>query len=71
MYAIRSYYAIGLTGADIKAGTFDSLVRGGITFATPEQKQLMPKAKAGQSFYLYPRAEEDWKKWRTPIPKPN
>jgi len=63
--------SIGLTGADIKAGTFDSLVRGGITFATPEQKQLMPKAKAGQSFYLYPRAEEDWKKWRTPIPKPN
>ncbi len=63
--------SIGLSGADIKAGTFDSLVRGGITFATPEQKQLMPQAKAGQSFYLYPRSQEDWKQWRTPIPKPD
>ncbi|PNH88360.1 MlaD family protein [Vibrio diazotrophicus] len=63
--------SIGLSGADIKAGTFDSIVRGGITFSTPEQKQLMPAAKAGQSFYLYSRAEEGWKQWRTPIPQPN
>jgi len=63
--------SIGLSGADIKAGTFDSLVRGGITFATPEQNQLMPQAKAGQSFYLYPRSEESWTQWRTPIPKPD
>jgi paraquat-inducible protein B len=63
--------SIGLSGADIKAGTFDSIVRGGITFSTPEQKQLMPAAKAGQSFYLYPRAEEGWKQWRTAIPQPN
>ncbi len=63
--------SIGLSGADIKAGTFDSIVRGGITFSTPEQKQLMPQADEGQSFYLYPRAEEGWKKWRTAIPKPN
>ncbi len=63
--------SIGLSGADIKAGTFDSIVRGGITFATPEQNQLMPEAKAGQSFYLYPRSQENWTKWRTPIPKPD
>ncbi|WJG23000.1 PqiB family protein [Vibrio furnissii] len=61
--------SIGLTGANVKAGTLDSLVRGGITFATPEQKQLLAPAKSGQSFYLYPAAQDDWKKWRTAIPK--
>ncbi|MBY8071960.1 MCE family protein [Vibrio fluvialis] len=62
--------SIGLSGANVKAGTLDSIVRGGITFATPEQKQLTAAAKAGQSFYLYPTPKEEWKKWRTAIPKP-
>ncbi len=62
--------SIGLSGANVKTGTLDSIVRGGITFATPEQKQLTAAAKAGQSFYLYPTPQEEWKKWRTAIPKP-
>ncbi len=62
--------SFGLSGADIKAGTIDSIVRGGITFATPEQKTLLPKAQPGQSFFLYPEPEETWTKWRTAIPKP-
>lgn len=62
--------SIGLSGANIKAGTFDSLVRGGITFSTPEQKQLEPIAQNGQTFFLYAQAEENWKAWRTAIPKP-
>ncbi|MFC5077654.1 Paraquat-inducible protein B [Vibrio thalassae] len=59
---------IGLSGANIKAGTVDSLIRGGITFSTPEGNQLQPKAKPGQSFYLNKSAEEKWTKWRTAIP---
>lgn len=39
--------SIGITGANVKAGTFDSMLRGGITFATPEQKQLTPAAPEG------------------------
>lgn len=62
--------SIGLTGANIKSGTLESLLRGGITFATPEQAQLQPIAKSNQSFYLYPAPEEAWTKWRTAIPKP-
>jgi len=62
--------SIGLTGANIKAGTLDSIVRGGITFSTPEQNQLEPAAEDGQSFYLYAKAEDGWKEWRTAIPKP-
>ncbi|WP_045495282.1 MlaD family protein, partial [Vibrio hyugaensis] len=62
--------SIGLGGANIKAGTIDSLVRGGIAFSTPEQSQIPPAAKKGHSFYLYPQAEESWLEWRTAIPKP-
>ncbi len=62
--------SIGISGADIKAGTVDSLIRGGVTFATPQDKQLAPVAEQGHSFYLYPAAEQEWKQWRTPIPKP-
>ena len=62
--------SIGLGGANIKAGTFDSLVRGGIAFSTPEQSKIPPAAKNGHSFYLYPEAEEGWTQWRTAIPRP-
>lgn len=62
--------SIGLTGADIKSGTFDSLLRGGITFATPEGTQLQSVAQQGQAFMLHSTPEENWKKWRTAIPKP-
>ncbi|MFB9134190.1 PqiB family protein [Vibrio olivae] len=62
--------SIGLSGADIKAGTLDSIVRGGITFATPEEKTLLPAANPGASFLLYPEAKPEWKSWRTAIPKP-
>lgn len=62
--------SIGLGGANIKAGTIDSIVRGGITFSTPENSQLQPIAQPGQSFFLYPTPEESWKTWRTAIPKP-
>ncbi|KOO10828.1 hypothetical protein AKJ18_32245, partial [Vibrio xuii] len=58
------------SGAEIKAGTVESLLRGGITFATPEDKQLTPPATPDQAFYLYPQGEEEWTKWRTAIPKP-
>ncbi|WP_434762806.1 MlaD family protein [Vibrio fortis] len=62
--------SIGLSGANIKAGTVESLLRGGITFATPPTDKLQPQAAEDQSFYLYPQAEDDWKMWRTAIPKP-
>ncbi|RJX72835.1 MCE family protein [Vibrio sinensis] len=62
--------SIGLSGANIKAGTLDSIVRGGITFATPEQSTLEPQAKAQQAFFLYATPEDNWLSWRTAIPKP-
>lgn len=62
--------SIGLSGANIKSGTFDSLVRGGIAFATPDHQTLFEPAPRGHTFYLHPHAQKDWKKWKTAIPKP-
>ncbi|GAM75604.1 paraquat-inducible protein B [Vibrio ishigakensis] len=62
--------SIGLSGANVKAGTVESLLRGGIAFATPEDGNLLPTAKNGRAFYLYKQADPSWLEWRTAIPKP-
>ncbi|GEA50852.1 paraquat-inducible protein B [Vibrio inusitatus NBRC 102082] len=62
--------SIGLSGANVKAGTVDSLLRGGIAFTTPEEQELLPIAEAERSFYLYKQADPTWHEWRTAIPKP-
>ncbi len=62
--------SIGLTGAQIKAGTVDSVIRGGIAFSIPETNTLKPIAKPDRSFILYSEPKEEWKEWRTAIPKP-
>ncbi|MCL9783121.1 MlaD family protein [Vibrio sp. S4M6] len=61
--------SIGLTGANLKAGTVDSLIRGGIAFSTPDNSELQPPARQDQTFYLNPAVEQSWKNWRLPIPK--
>ncbi len=60
--------SIGLSGADIKAGTVDSIIRGGIAFSTPDDKPLQAAAKSGQTFLLYAQAEPQWLEWSTAIP---
>ncbi len=62
--------SIGLTGAEVKAGTLESIVRGGITFATPENVQLQPIAREESTFLLHSKAKPEWRTWRTAIPKP-
>ncbi|ELR64571.1 Paraquat-inducible protein B [Photobacterium marinum] len=60
---------IGLTGASVQSGTVDSLIRGGIAFATPEEQPLAPKAKQDSHYLLYKDAKPQWKTWRTAIPR--
>ncbi|MGR5280867.1 MlaD family protein [Photobacterium damselae] len=60
---------LGLTGAEVKAGTVDSILRGGISFATPEKQPLSPKAHNGKHFLLHKEVNPQWLSWRTAIPK--
>jgi paraquat-inducible protein B len=62
--------SIGLTGADIKAGSLDSLISGGIAFTTPDDKALQPPAESKHSFFLHTEVEDKWLKWNLPIAKP-
>ncbi|MGF1877139.1 MlaD family protein [Photobacterium frigidiphilum] len=62
-------FTIGLTGAKVQTGTVDSLLRGGISFATPEEQPLSPLAKQEEHFLLHKEADDKWKTWRTAIPR--
>lgn len=60
--------SIGLTGATIHSGTFESLIRGGISFATPEGGVLEKAAESNQHFLLHNQSKPEWTSWRTAIP---
>ncbi|OEF24096.1 MlaD family protein [Vibrio rumoiensis] len=61
--------SVGLSGASVKAGTVDSILRGGIAFSTPEDGALQPKATAKSTFVLHKEAQSEWLSWQTAIPK--
>ncbi|RXJ74288.1 paraquat-inducible protein B [Veronia nyctiphanis] len=60
--------SIGLTGAQIKSGTVESIIKGGIAFAIPEETPLKELAENGQHFLLNAEPKPEWRKWRTAIP---
>ncbi len=61
-------FSLGLTGATLEAGTIDSILKGGIAFATPPAP-IQEKADSGSPFLLHPSPKAEWKSWRTAIPK--
>ena len=61
--------SIGLSGATVHSGTVESLIRGGISFATPERNLLEKPARKGQHFLLHAQPKAEWTKWRTAIPR--
>lgn len=55
---------IGLSGAEIRTGSMEQLLKGGISFSTPESKIIEAAAKQGQHFLLQikkPKQAEQWK----------
>lgn len=63
--------SIGLSGAEVRTGSLDTLLSGGIEFSTPETKQLAPAANEQDAFYLYRGKDKVWETWQQPIPNPN
>ncbi|WP_407333065.1 MlaD family protein [Enterovibrio sp. 27052020O] len=60
--------SIGLTGANVRSGTLESIIKGGISFATPEGNKLATPARSDQHFLLHKQPQDEWKSWRTAIP---
>jgi paraquat-inducible protein B len=63
-------FKVGLLGAELKNTSLESLVSGGVAFATPngENGTLAPPAPEGAVFQVIPEPEKDWLKWNPKIP---
>ncbi|WP_087017710.1 PqiB family protein [Thaumasiovibrio subtropicus] len=61
-------FNLGFTGASVEAGTLDSILKGGISFATPPAP-LQARASSNTPFLLHASPLPEWKNWRTAIPR--
>lgn len=52
---------LGLFGAKVNIGSLETLMKGGVAFATPDKAAA--KAPTGQTFELLNEAPKDWMKW--------
>ncbi|EDY80705.1 mce related protein [Verrucomicrobiia bacterium DG1235] len=60
---------VGLLGAKIQTDSLESILAGGIMFATPdEDDQLAGLAPANTEFPLHTELDEDWLEWKPTIP---
>lgn len=55
-------------GAKVRTESVESLLQGGIAFATPDGEQIGTPVKPGQTFVLNEEANDDWLKWAPKIP---
>ncbi|MBC2606542.1 intermembrane transport protein PqiB [Pelagicoccus albus] len=59
---------VGLLGAKIQTDSLQSVLAGGIMFATPEGKEgLSPLASENTEFILQPEFDEEWLEWQPSI----
>lgn len=58
---------VNLLGAEIRSNSLESLVSGGVAFATPDTPNATP-APDGAEFPLADELDKDWLKWKTKIP---
>lgn len=61
-------FKVGLLGAELKNTSLESLVTGGVSFATPDAPALAPLAADGTVFKLSTEPDKDWLKWEPKIP---
>jgi paraquat-inducible protein B len=61
-------FKINLFGAQMKDTSLESLITGGVAFATPDAAPLAPAAAAGTQFSLAAEADKEWMKWSPKIP---
>ena len=58
------------SGATIRSKSIESLLEGGIAFATPDSNPLAPQVSPGKIFPLLQNAEQSWLDWTPRIPLP-
>tara|TARA_R110001599_G_scaffold60003_4_gene166722 strand:+ start:17465 stop:19786 length:2322 start_codon:yes stop_codon:yes gene_type:complete len=58
------------SGATIRSKSIESLLEGGIAFATPDSSPLAPAVASGKVFPLRQNVEQSWLDWAPSIPLP-
>jgi paraquat-inducible protein B len=61
-------FKVNLFGAQMKDTSLESLITGGVAFATPDTGPLEPAATADTEFGLATEADKEWMKWAPKIP---
>lgn len=57
----------GFTGAEIRMATLQSVVAGGVSFATQGSDSVAPPALDGTEFILHPEPQKEWLEWKPRI----
>jgi len=60
--------SLNLSGLKINTGSIESLLAGGIAFATPNNKAMGNTIEDGAVFLLHKKPDANWLKWRPSIP---
>jgi paraquat-inducible protein B len=55
-------------GATVRTESLETLVAGGIAFATPDGERMGNAARPQQTFPLFDKFEEEWLTWAPKIP---
>lgn len=58
------------SGATIRSKSIESLLEGGIAFATPDGEQLAAAVSDGKTFALHQTLDQQWLEWAPQIPLP-
>jgi paraquat-inducible protein B len=61
-------FKVSLFGAELKDTSLESLVTGGVAFATPDASPLAPPAADSAQFNLASEPDKEWLKWSPKIP---
>jgi paraquat-inducible protein B len=57
-------------GVRVRSESLETLIEGGVAFATPEQQPLGTQAMQGQTFALFDEPQEEWLRWSPKIALP-
>jgi len=61
-------FKVSLLGAQLRDTSLESLITGGVGFATPDTGELAPVAESGAEFSVATDPEKEWLKWSPKIP---
>ncbi|MNP74657.1 Paraquat-inducible protein B [compost metagenome] len=56
-----------IKGATVRTESLETLMEGGIAFATPDGEQMGNPARPQQTFALFDQAQDEWLQWAPKI----